>query len=289
MSDIEVTTLSNGVPVVEQANQPVVADDVKSEPAVQAEESSTEAAAETPKQDETHEDQDEDKTPKWAKKRFAELAAQRDSERQRADKALQMLERAMARQQQDDGFTPVPDDDGKPPKPEQYRSHDEYLAALVDYRVQEGMATQRARDAAETRRKTLDEREAKVRAETPDYNEAIAAFMESPVISNPLVAEFLAESDLGPKVAYHLGKHPEVLAEISNLPTARMLARFGSIEASLTAPKEPIKPVVSAAPKPATPIAGGASPGGEWDPSAPQDFEAYKRNRLKQKQSAGQR
>lgn len=79
-------------------------------------------------------------------------------------------------------------------------------------------------------------------------------------------AEFIAESDNGPLVAYHLAKNPKLAKEIADLSPTRQTLRLGKLEEELVARNvaEAAKPNVSgkkasAAPPPTKRVQGGRS------------------------------
>jgi cell pole-organizing protein PopZ len=72
---------------------------------------------------------------------------------------------------------------------------------------------------------------------------------------NEAMAEFIAESDLGPDVAYHLGKNPGVAARIHALSPVKAALALEEIAREIAAKPQP-KP--SNAPAPIKPI-GAAS------------------------------
>jgi hypothetical protein len=65
-------------------------------------------------------------------------------------------------------------------------------------------------------------------------------------------------SDVGPELAYHLGKNPDVAAEISLLPERDAIRRMAFLEVELKAEKAKAKPnTVSGAPPPPPKIPAG--------------------------------
>lgn len=96
---------------------------------------------------------------------------------------------------------------------------------------------------------------------TADYFDAI----RNPALTffNGEVLEVIKSSELGPQIAYHIAKSPQLVAQLAGKSVPQRLAMLGRIEADLSRPAPP--PKVTAAPAPPTPIGGGQ--GGEVDPS----------------------
>lgn len=96
---------------------------------------------------------------------------------------------------------------------------------------------------------------------TPDYAETI----RNPALTffNGDVLEAIKSSEIGPQIAYHIAKSPQLVAQLAGKSVPQRLAMLGRIEAELSRPAPP--PKVTAAPAPPTPIGGGQ--GGEVDPS----------------------
>lgn len=167
-----------------------------------------------------------------------------------------------------------------------------FKAAYVDYtkavaRAEaEAVIASRERELAErARAESFKQKESAFKAKTPDY-EAVAYYAP---ISNE-VAELVRESDIGPEVAYFLGKNPALAQQISQLPERAAAREIGRIEARLSLQKEAppaAPPPVSKAPPP-PPKVEATEPAIEKDPSQMSDAEWYRYSRrlanLKQNQ-----
>lgn len=292
MSDIVVTTINSNGEMVTGVDAPVV--DVNPEP-VQApvEAASAESNPEVidapesaPIVEEAAQNVQEhnEKTP--------DLAMQLEEQRARADKLEAMMERFLAVHESSGDIELVQQDAGGEPRREQYRSDQEWMRATIDYEVKRALTQTRESEMLAQKNAALNQREEAFRAEAPDYDAAVAALIkQEALLRNPAVGELIRESEVGPQLAYQLGKDPALMRELSGLSPYRLAARLGAMEAALTAPKDiapraPAAPKVSSAPKPASPVSGGQAPPAEWDPNAPQDYESYKRNELKRLKSA---
>ena len=94
-----------------------------------------------------------------------------------------------------------------------------------------------------------------MRAELPDYDDMIAS---SDVMISDQVKDAILESDIGPRIIYHLAENPEIAEKINKLSLVNALKEVGKIEARLEkAPesKAEAKAVeVSKAPRPISPL-----------------------------------
>jgi hypothetical protein len=166
------------------------------------------------------------------------------------------------------------------PKREDFRDDDAYLDAKVEQLAEKKAAEKLQRMEARTNQEKASEafleRAEKVLDKYPDFHEV----MGNPSLKfNDAMVEFVADSDYGPDVAYHLGKRPSEaarIAEMSPIKAARELAR---IEAEVSA-----KPTVktSSAPAPITPV---GTRGSAQQSLANMDFAEYKKTRMAQNPS----
>lgn len=108
---------------------------------------------------------------------------------------------------------------------------------------QQQTATTSQRDAE------FGEREATFSKDLPDYFEVTRG---SVPITNEM-ADVIKSSEMGPALAYHLGKNPQIAAKIARLPPLVGALEMGRILAKLSDVPKP--PQVSGAPPPAPKIA----------------------------------
>jgi len=109
-----------------------------------------------------------------------------------------------------------------------------------------------------------------VRDQLPDFEQVV---MNNPNL--PIDAEmvsFFAESEVGPQIAHHLGKHPSVAQRIAAMPPAQKGVELARLEAKLATP--PPRRTTKAPPPPRAIQANG--PAGTFDParSSVDDFKA---------------
>lgn len=132
-----------------------------------------------------------------------------------------------------------------------------YTKAMVRWAAKQAVAETQREQAAQSanyaRQSAWEAREAQTKASIPDYDAVVPV---STVPIKPHVVELLMESDMGPSLAYHLAKNPDVAAKLNNMSERRAGIELGILQTTLTAPA--VK-VPSNAPTPITPITPQAS------------------------------
>lgn len=139
----------------------------------------------------------------------------------------------------------------------------------LDY--EEGIAERTIQRTRREQAETAQESVASLASEAFGYRETLArerftdydAVTRNPSVPiTPSMAEIIRDSEVGPDLAYHLGRNQAEAAKIAALPPTRQAVELGKLEARLTAPKAlPKQP-----PAPVDPVGGSAS-GGSADPS----------------------
>ena len=153
-----------------------------------------------------------------------------------------------------------------PPNPndEQYLNDpDAYQADLTAHRMralrQEDVSedAQTARqDAAAARAEAFQARAESFRDEVPDFDQV--AFGNHTTITESM-AELIAESDMGPQIAYFMGKNPAEARGIASMGKTQQAIAIGRLEGRLESQgKAPRK--VTQAPAPIVPAAGKKAP-----------------------------
>ena len=200
-------------------------------------------------------------------KRFSELTKQREMARQEADRERQRAADLEARLEAlEKGSKPVKQDEpNKEPQPSDFTDAFEYAKALAEYSTAKALEN---RDKQEAERKANEERQKVMtswqtkleaaKSELPDYEDMIAS---SDVVVSDQVRDAILESDVGPKILYHLAENPEVATKISGLSLTSALREIGKLEARFEKTAEAPKPAVrkSNAPAPINPIRGGSN------------------------------
>jgi len=199
-------------------------------------------------------------------KRFSEITKQREEARKEAQNERQArleLEQRLAaleqqRQPQQQSYV------DQEPQPSQFNDAFEYAKALAEFSTEKALA-ERDRQLAqqkeqEAQQKIIQSWAQKVqeaKAELPDFDDLVAS---SDVVVNNAVRDAILESDVGPKILYHLAENNDLAKKIASLSPNAALREIGKLEAKFEAKPETTQtaPVVrSKAPTPIQPIRGG--------------------------------
>jgi hypothetical protein len=209
----------------------------------------------------------EEPKPK-VKMRFDEVTKQRDLAKQEAEQAkmrAQELEQELKAIKSQAAPKQEQSRDEKP-RPDQFTDAFEYAEALADWSAENAVMRARQEDVEkklqEERSKVIDNWNKKLEAtksELPDYDDMVAS--ADVMVSNE-VRDAILESDVGPRILYHLAENPEIAEKISKASLITALREIGKLEARFekTEPKE-VKTVAqkSKAPAPISPIKAGSS------------------------------
>lgn len=156
---------------------------------------------------------------------------------------------------------------GEPPNPKDFDSPVAYAEALADHKVAE-------RDARVHQTKldtSFDDRLETFVEEHPDFDQVVRRM---PADGGPSITTHMSEvikaSEVGPQVAYHLGKNVAESRRIANLPPLQQAKELGKIEATLTA-NPPVKKV-SSTPDPISPVRRGSNTP-TYDPTDPRSVK----------------
>ena len=176
------------------------------------------------------------------------------------------------------------------PQPGDYADVNEYIADLTKFTIRsEQQAQQRQyvdRINQEQERVAFEswtKRENALRGKHEDYDEAIESVK---IPATPAIGElrsFLAESEVGPELLYHLAKNPAEVERIAALPPRRAIAEIGKLEDKLSTPK-PKAPAVTKAPPPPQTVSTKSSPG-QKPLTQVEDFAEYEARRRKGERS----
>lgn len=169
----------------------------------------------------------------------------------------QVAEALKAQQPQAQGAAPA-----EPSKPtaEQFQSTEEYVAALARYEAEKLYEARKMTEAkeyqeAQQRRHhetvvtTYQQRVEAAIEKYPDFEEV--AYSDDVPITNAM-AMAIQESEMGPDIAYYLGKNVAEAQRIAKLSPLSQAKELGKLEAKIAAAPAPAKP--SKAPEPITPI-----------------------------------
>lgn len=138
-----------------------------------------------------------------------------------------------------------------------------YEDALFDWKLaqREVQSSQRQQQQmVQEARSTFEQRQADFAAAHDDYDDVVT---DPSLPITQVMAGAVHESEIGPQIAYHLGKNPKEAARIAGLSPLSQAREIGKIEAALAAsgakPKPPKPNQVTNAPPP-PPAVGTSSP-----------------------------
>ena len=230
----------------------------------------TEPVAETEQSEPVVENEEkvaEEPKPK-VKMRFDEVTKQRDLAKQEAEQARQRtqeLEQELKAIKSQAAPKQEQSRDEKP-RPDQFVDAFEYAEALADWSAENAVMRARQEDVEkkiqaeraiviETWNKRLED----TKSELPDFDDMVAS---SDVVVSDQVRDAILESDVGPRILYHLAENQDLAEKISKASLITALREIGKLEAKFekTEPKE-VKTVAqkSKAPAPISPIKAGTS------------------------------
>jgi len=198
-------------------------------------------------------------------KRFSELTKQREqakaeaqAERQQRE-ALEARLRALEQQAAPQQAKNIDEE----PQPGQFQDAFEYAKALAQYSTEKAL---QERDQQEANRKANEERQKviqswsakldKVKADLPDYDEIVST---ADVVVSDDIRDSILESDVGPRILYHLAEDLEYAQKLAQMPTRKALIEIGKLEKLYE--KSEAKPetvVKSKAPAPIRPLKAGS-------------------------------
>jgi hypothetical protein len=244
------------------SNDPDVAEAVEteSEPLVESDEQSENDA------EKEAEVTDKPKNPKL-EKRFSELTKQREAARQEAAKEREAREALENRLKALENRESPKADTNSEPQPSQFTDAFEYAKALAEFSAEKALAD---RDRQDAERKASEARDQVIqawakrldatKAELPDFDEMVQS---ADVMVSDQVRDAILESDVGPRILYHLAENPEFANELTAMSIQKALKELGKLEAKFekTEPEVKSKSVAarSKAPEPIKPLRSGSA------------------------------
>lgn len=170
------------------------------------------------------------------------------------------------------------------PKLADFDNVEDYITAREQHLRQQLVEEMQHRTAAEFQTKqVMASYEAKIREaqkELPDWQDVMMGAMDEPTA--PETVEFCLESDVGPKIAYHLAKNPEFHERLNSMSPARRLAELGKLEDKLSSSKG-AAPKVTKAPQKMADVKGGSDSPISKSTSEAQSYAEWKALRERQK------
>lgn len=199
--------------------------------------------------------------------------------RRETEARLQGLQEGMRLVKPAEPVKPVDDT----PVRDQFGSYEEFVEAKAAYAGRKAAREQREADdketkvrtAAETRAKSLESFQGKIRTKFPDFEERFDHIGDITLPSG--VDEAIWESELGPEILDHFATNPKDCERIASLAPSAAIREIGKLEARLelaTKPSETpaAKPPVKPASKAPEPIKPGGSAAGPTD-ETPKDSD----------------
>lgn len=202
-------------------------------------------------------------------RRFSQITRERESAREEARRERELREslEAQLKELQTKGQPTAEPKVESEPKPEQFTDMYEYQQALIDYRVDQRLMEEKQKEAnarAEAERQkvinTWAKRVEAAKAEIPDFEDMVGS--ADVAVSNE-VRDAIFESEVGPRVLYHLAENPDIAEKLNGMTVTAALRMIGKLEAQFETDKktEELKPVAtkSKAPAPINPLRSSAN------------------------------
>lgn len=120
---------------------------------------------------------------------------------------------------------------------------------------------------------TFYERVEAARERMPDFDAVVTD--QTPI--SPVMGELIAASELGPELAYHLGKNPAEARRLYGLPAHLVGAEIARLETRLSVPSRK----VTKAPSPPPRIAGGGKAPVDPNAMSMEQYEAWRKKSAK--------
>lgn len=252
---------ANRLGLAESNSEPVAVEEESAEPVAEEEQSEPKEA-----EKEANQEGERKQNPKL-EKRFSEITKQREEARQEAQRERQArldLEQRLAALEQNRQPQQQAVNIDQEPQPSQFSDAFEYAKALAEYSTEKALAErdrqvamQREQEAQQQIIQSWAQKVQAAKAELPDFDDLVAS---SDVVVNNAVRDAILESDVGPKILYHLAENNDLAKKIAGLSPNAALREIGKLEAKFEATPETKQtaPVVrSKAPTPIQPIRGG--------------------------------
>lgn len=220
-------------------------------------------------QDAANESKGDDEHKAKVKNSYIKLREQRNQARDEIARLKSQLEEAQKNKTEQKVEQTKPTGLIKP-DPSQFTDAFEYAEALAEYKVNEKLESQRleqaqkeAKERAETVSKNWKSRVNETVQEFPDYDEVLEGSAHLTVSDQ--VRDAILESEVGPKILYHLAKNPELVSNIAQMTVTGALRAIGRLETKFEKQadtKTEVKETkeVSKAPEPIKPLKGSNAP-----------------------------
>jgi len=196
-------------------------------------------------------------------KRFSELTKQREQAKAEAQAERQQREtlEARLRSYEQQAVQKIQSFDSEP-QPGQFQDAFEYAKALAQFSTEKAL---NERDQQEANRRANEERHKviqswstkleKVKADMPDYDDIVST---ANVVVSDDIRDSILESDVGPRILYHLADDLEYAKKLAAMPTRKALVEIGKLEKLYEKNEAKQETVVkSRAPAPIKPLRAG--------------------------------
>jgi hypothetical protein len=205
-----------------------------------------------------------EKKPSKLERRFSDITKQREAARQEAAAERAKREALEARlaeiERKSQPVAQPAAETNEKPRPDQFSDAFEYAEKLAEWSAQQAVVQlekkEAERKAAEQRNQvitTWNQRLQAAKAELPDFDDMVSS---SEVQVSDQVRDAILDSEVGPRILYHLAENPEIGQKLASMSVAGALREIGKLEARLEKPAEQTKTVAqkSRASAPINPI-----------------------------------
>lgn len=185
------------------------------------------------------------------------------------------MENKVLREQLANIQSPKSEQQNGEPKPEQFKTYEEYLDKLTDWKVEKRMEAISRQTAEQRQIQAQQSHEGKIRENLSKAADKYEDFEE--VISNPTLPitiamrDAIGESEIGGDIAYYLGINIKEAESIANMSPVAQIKAIDRLEQKLK-DKPPVR--MSNAPAPISPVTakGGARTMDTTDPRSIKDM-----------------
>lgn len=230
--------LAPPAPPVEPTPPPASAAEEKEAPAVEPEVAEEEAETPPPT-----------KPKRSLEGRFSELTGRAKAAEARAAEAEARAAALEAK------LAPPKAKDDEEPQASAYTDAFEYARDLSKWSTAKALKERDEAQAKAAVQQSWNSRLTATKAEIPDFDEVLSS--ASDIAVSDVVRDSLVESEVGPKILYHLAQNPDEAEKLNKLSPAAALRAIGRLEAKFEqapAPAPAPKAPAPRAPQPVTPI-----------------------------------
>lgn len=164
-----------------------------------------------------------------------------------------------------------------PPSRDEYATDEEHQRASLDHVIarkaeelaEKKLAERREREALEQSTAAFWEKADEISERYPDFD-AVVRDPDLPL--NGPILEFVMDSDIGPELAYHLGKHKGEALKLARMSPVKAVLRLVEIQNEIKAKP---KARISSAPEPMQPVGNSGRSTASALPSDSDDMETW--------------